>query len=281
MSAFNKLLGLGGSSDFSMVFGKILLWTLVWAFFATFTNYIFGILLALIINKKGIRLKKMWRTIFVVTIAIPQFIMLLIISVLLGQGGAVNTWFESMGWKSFPFLGSLTSETSVAVSTADYIIPKITVIVINMLRGIRGSSDNSDYARRQPMLWGGGEASCNPPEGKSIANQVTVGAKDALNDGWSLLNHEKKVLSIRNKYNDFFRFGVYSALDLGNPWVGGFQITYNGSTKVLIHNSGSEVATLAYPSSGTLLEDINTSKTASSYQKGTLTLQPFSSVLIG
>jgi glycosidase len=150
-----------------------------------------------------------------------------------------------------------------------------------MLRGIRGSSDNSDYARRQPMLWGGGEASCNPPEGKSIANQVTVGAKDALNDGWSLLNHEKKVLSIRNKYNDFFRFGVYSALDLGNPWVGGFQITYNGSTKVLIHNSGSEVATLAYPSSGTLLEDINTSKTASSYQKGTLTLQPFSSVLIG
>jgi len=136
MSAFNKLLGLGGSSDFSMVFGKILLWTLVWAFFATFTNYIFGILLALIINKKGIRLKKMWRTIFVVTIAIPQFIMLLIISVLLGQGGAVNTWFESMGWKSFPFLGSLTSETSVAVSTADYIIPKITVIVINMWVGI-------------------------------------------------------------------------------------------------------------------------------------------------
>ncbi|MBQ1659560.1 MAG: sugar ABC transporter permease, partial [Clostridia bacterium] len=46
----------------SETFGKILIWTLIWAVFATFTNFIFGIILALLINKKGIKFKGFWRT---------------------------------------------------------------------------------------------------------------------------------------------------------------------------------------------------------------------------
>ena len=59
-----------GSPLKSRTFFGILGWTLVWAVLATFTNYIFGMLLAILINRKGVRLKKMWRTIFVVTIAV-------------------------------------------------------------------------------------------------------------------------------------------------------------------------------------------------------------------
>ena len=50
-------------------FFPVLSWTLIWAVFATVTNFLFGVILALIINAKGLKLKKMWRTIFVITIA--------------------------------------------------------------------------------------------------------------------------------------------------------------------------------------------------------------------
>jgi len=42
----------------SSTFMNILGWTLVWAVLATFSNYILGMILALMINKKGIKLKK-------------------------------------------------------------------------------------------------------------------------------------------------------------------------------------------------------------------------------
>ncbi len=91
-----------GGSDLGMTFWRVLGWTLVWAVFATFTSYFFGMLLAILINKKGIRFKKMHRTAFVSTIAVPQFVSLLIMAKMLdagggtmGSGGGIITqWIE-------------------------------------------------------------------------------------------------------------------------------------------------------------------------------------------
>lgn len=82
------------SSQTSAVFGRILLWTLVWAVFATFTNYVAGIILALMINKKGIKYKGFWRTVFIVTAAVPQFVTLLIMNLMLRDNGAVDAFFH-------------------------------------------------------------------------------------------------------------------------------------------------------------------------------------------
>ena len=100
-------------------------WTLIWAVFATFTNYIFGMLLALMINKRGIRLKSMWRTLFVVTIAVPQFVSLMLMSKVLNDQGVVNTLLQQLGWIDAPirFLSDAT-------------LARISVIVINMWVGI-------------------------------------------------------------------------------------------------------------------------------------------------
>ena len=84
-----------GNPLISKTFFSLLSWTFVWAFFATFFNYILGMLLAMLINKKGIRLKKMWRTIFVITIAVPQFVTLLLMSQLLHELGPVNVLLQS------------------------------------------------------------------------------------------------------------------------------------------------------------------------------------------
>ena len=84
-------------TDFSeggigLALGEMVGWTLMWAFFATFTNYFAGMFIAIIINKKGIRFKKLWRTILVMTIAIPQFVSLLYVGKLFTEQGFIGNF---------------------------------------------------------------------------------------------------------------------------------------------------------------------------------------------
>jgi len=88
--------------SFSYTFKQVLLWTLIWAFFATFLNYFLGMLVAIMINKKGIKFKKLWRTILVMTIAIPQFISLLYVSRMFAADGLINGMLMNWGWISQP-----------------------------------------------------------------------------------------------------------------------------------------------------------------------------------
>lgn len=102
LSNFMSLFGGGGlTSTFSYAFVRILGWTLVWAFFATFTTYIGGILLSLLINSKKTRLPRMWRTLFIITIAVPQFVSLLLVRNFFSNGGIVNTICANIGLTGF------------------------------------------------------------------------------------------------------------------------------------------------------------------------------------
>ncbi len=80
----------GEGTGFALVFLRVLVWTFIWAFFATFTNYFLGLLISLLIHKKGIRFKGLWRTLFVVAIAIPQFVTLLLMQKILDGDGILN-----------------------------------------------------------------------------------------------------------------------------------------------------------------------------------------------
>lgn len=125
---FLTILGGGISSNstiFLVTFGGVLLWTVVWAFFATFSNYILGMVVALLINKKGIRFKKLWRTVLIMTIAVPQFISLLLMSQMLGDSGFVNLTLQSWGWTD-----------SAILFLTDGSLAKVTIIVVNIWIGI-------------------------------------------------------------------------------------------------------------------------------------------------
>ncbi len=98
---FHELLA-SDTASHGNTFRQVLLWTLIWAFFATFLNYFLGMLVAIMINKKGIKLKKMWRTILVMTIAIPQFVSLLYVSKMFAADGLINTYLMKWGWISAP-----------------------------------------------------------------------------------------------------------------------------------------------------------------------------------
>ena len=126
---FNQLVvwtgGGSGNKTFMATFGEILAWTLIWAFFATFTNYFLGMFVAMAINKKGIKFKKGWRTILVMTIAIPQFISLLYVSKAFANNGLINLFLQDVGWIKTPI--KFWEEPTLA---------RITVIGINIWIGI-------------------------------------------------------------------------------------------------------------------------------------------------
>ena len=112
-----------GTKSFSATFGQILLWTLVWAFFATFTNYFLGMGVAMLINKKGIKLKKVWRTILVFSIAIPQFISILFVSNMFATDGIINGIVTRFGGTPINFWGTPW-------------LARVTVIIVNIWIGV-------------------------------------------------------------------------------------------------------------------------------------------------
>ncbi len=120
--------GAGGTQSYAATFFEVLLWTLIWAFFATFTNYFLGMFVAMAINKKGIKFKKGWRTILVLTIAIPQFISLLYVSKMFAKNGIINGFLLDMGWisEAIDFFGDASRPW----------LARVTVILINIWIGI-------------------------------------------------------------------------------------------------------------------------------------------------
>ncbi|MFA5686470.1 MAG: sugar ABC transporter permease [Bacilli bacterium] len=117
--------GKGANEMMSRTIWTLLSWTLIWAFFATFLNYVLGMILALLINRKGIKLKKLWRTIFVVTIAVPQFVSLLAMSKILGDYGPLNE-----------FLMTTFNLAKPIKFLSDGNIAKFTVIIVNCWVGV-------------------------------------------------------------------------------------------------------------------------------------------------
>ena len=116
---------LASSDRLSATFWPILGWTLIWGVCATFTCYFGGMVLAMVINSKGIKGKKFWRTLFVITYAVPAFISLRFVATMLGERGIFNVLLEQWGFTANP-LPFLTNATWA----------RVTVIVVNFWIGV-------------------------------------------------------------------------------------------------------------------------------------------------
>ena len=127
---FNALLDFK-KGGLGLAFGEILSWTLMWAFFATFTNYFLGMFVAIMINQKGIRVKKLWRTILVMTIAVPQFVSLLYVAKLFDTTGIIGKLL--LEWELIPKSMVLKNQYSLWANPTS---SKILLIVLNIWVGI-------------------------------------------------------------------------------------------------------------------------------------------------
>ena len=115
------------NSILGSTFWKVLGWTLVWAFFATFTNYFAGMILAIIINRKDTKAKGFWRFCFVLPCAVPMFVSLLIMRTMLQPEGAVNVLLRQLG---------LIADGASLPFFTDPTWARVTVILINIWVGV-------------------------------------------------------------------------------------------------------------------------------------------------
>lgn len=136
LTNFSKLWSMSADSTFSYAFIRVLAWTLIWAVVATFTCYIGGILMAMFINNKNTKGKKFWRMCFMVAMAVPQFVSLLLVRNFFADAGIVNTLCKNAGITDWLF-------SIGAIPTANF-IPFLThpawarpmIILINIWVGV-------------------------------------------------------------------------------------------------------------------------------------------------
>lgn len=92
--------GLMGSTFF-----KILGWNLLWAVMSTALNYFGGLAIALLLNKKIVKGKKIWRAFPVLAFAVPGFITLLAFKFMFSNQGPINYYIEQLGSTGKLFFG--------------------------------------------------------------------------------------------------------------------------------------------------------------------------------
>ena len=120
----------------SRQFGTVLGWTIIWAFFATFLNFFLGTFVAMIINRPTTRCKALWRTIFSLTIAIPQFVSLLIIRSMFQADGIINLTLREWGVPQMLYEWGWIKSAESLPFLSNYQWARVVVIVVNLWVGI-------------------------------------------------------------------------------------------------------------------------------------------------
>lgn len=136
LTNFINLFGGGGLTiTFGYSFIRVLLWTLIWSLFATFTTFFGGVLLSLFLRNKRTRLPKLWRSLFVVTIAVPQFVTLLLVRNFFANNGIANTMLRDIGiTQVLQNIGLLSSDYIPFLSAPGW--AHVMIILINIWIGV-------------------------------------------------------------------------------------------------------------------------------------------------
>lgn len=127
------------------------------------------------------------------------------------------------------------------------------------------------------------------PDGTTynMTNQIREGAFDLLEVPFSLTNHYKKVLSVRNSY-EWMNYATIEQIVIPNNVIAGLKITSRdeANTIYVLHNVDNveheiELSRLKDDADGfTIAHDIFTSQIRATITKEVLTLGAYSSVVI-
>lgn len=158
------------------------------------------------------------------------------------------------------------------------------------LKGTRGSA-MTDANRRLPMQWQKNLDSwrTDMPDGATYTNQIREGAFDLLEVPFSLINHYKKLLNIRNQYA-WLNYATVEQVQLANNMLAGLKFSDRAGIEkpiYVVHNVdnidqeidldrlNSEVSDYV------ILHDIFTNQIRAKMNQQTITLGAYSSVVIG
>lgn len=106
---FGKLIVLG---EYTTTFFKILGWNVIWAVASTAINYLGGLGLAILLNKKCVKGKAFWRLFPILAYAIPGFITMLGFKYMFANGGPINYYITQGGGEAIFFFGANSTWTA-------------------------------------------------------------------------------------------------------------------------------------------------------------------------
>ncbi len=122
LDSFVQLFGL--AENFKTLV-KVFQWTMVWALLATFTCYFGGFFLAMLLAKKSVKGKIIYRSLFVVAMAVPQFVTLRVMNTMFNEYGPINTILMNWGL------------IDARIAFWDNIVwAKVLIVLVNMWVGI-------------------------------------------------------------------------------------------------------------------------------------------------
>lgn len=190
-------------------FIDVFVWTIIFAVVTTIVNYFVGLFLALLINSKRIKLKKLWRTILILPYAIPAFISLLVMRLIFTGPGPVNNLLVMIGLERIPFF-------------TDPMLAKIMVLVVNTWVG----------APYFMVLMSG--ILTNIPSSLYEASEIDGATKiqQFFKITLPMVLFQTMPLLIMTFAYNFNNFGVIYLLTDGNPVNSSYK--YAGSTDILI-----------------------------------------------
>ena len=161
------------------------------------------------------------------------------------------------------------------------------------LMGIRKTSpeDASDARRRLPMIWSKIDkvGQCSFPESNRtdlIDNQqVEKGVYDLLNEDYSLVNHYKKVIQIRNKY-PFIKKSIFTnkttEIETKFTSVLAYELSYGNESIIVIHNFAQVNVEVNVSKLGVnkILDEISVSRQIPELNNGVLKIGKASTVIL-
>ncbi|MDR1174151.1 MAG: sugar ABC transporter permease [Treponema sp.] len=108
-NGFNTFIDIFKIRIWGSTFVQIFIWTVVWAFLATFSAYAFGLFQALILRAKVVKLRSVWRGIFILPWAVPGLVSMLVFRAMLNSEGAINQLLLGAGiiQHAIPFLSNV------------------------------------------------------------------------------------------------------------------------------------------------------------------------------
>lgn len=122
---FKNMFSMG--SSLSKTFLPVLTWTIIWAVVATFSCYILGMLLAIVINRKTTKFKGFWRFLFAISVAVPSFVSLLTMRTIFNTNGPMNILLRGLG---------IIGQTDAIPFFTDPTLAKLTIILVNIWIGV-------------------------------------------------------------------------------------------------------------------------------------------------
>ncbi|WP_026477533.1 carbohydrate ABC transporter permease [Alkaliphilus transvaalensis] len=187
----------------------VAIWTVIWAVLSSVTSYFAGLFLALLINAKEVKLKKFWRSIFILPYAIPAFISILVMRLMFTGLGPINSIVVSLGFERVPWLTNSTLAKVMLILVniwlgAPYFMALMSGILTNVSNDLYEAADIDGATRFQKFT------------------KITL----------PLVFHATSPLLILSFTHNFNNFMIIFLLTSGNPANPAYR--YAGDTDILI-----------------------------------------------